>query len=111
MKISKYELKKGLKQVVFRASNRQLVSVTNDNITDELVALAQEYGKGHNFVEVTLQKKSLNQLRNQLQPVLSTLNEVKIEEKSSLPVQPNKRVESLQPEAKAKRGRKPKSKE
>jgi len=111
LKVSKYQFIPTVSQITFRTESRQLVQITKDNITDELVALAVSAGKEHCFqlvAEAKNQKK--NQLVPQLNPALSILNEVKIDENDSLPAQENKRESSETP-AKKKSGRPPKSKE
>lgn len=114
LKVSKYQLIPTISQITFRTESRQLVQITKDNITDELVSLAEKAGKGHCFqlvAEAKNQKKS--QSTPQLNPALSILNEVKIEESDSLPAQENKRESSETPvvSKKKKSGRPPKSKE
>lgn len=111
LKVSKYQFIPTVSQITFRTESRQLVQITKDNITDELVALAQKADKGHCFQlvsDVKNQKKS--QSMPLLNPALSILNEVKIDENDSLPAQENKRESSETP-AKKKSGRPPKSKE
>ena len=110
-KVSKYQFIPTISQITFRTESRQLVQITKENITDELVELAKKAGKEHCFqlvTDVKNQKKS--QLIPQLNPALSILNEVKIDETDSLPAQPNKRESSETP-VKKKAGRPPKSKE
>jgi hypothetical protein len=111
LKVSKYQFIPTVSQITFRTESSQLVQITKDNITDELVALAEKAGRGHCFqlvAESKNQKKS--QSTPQLNPALSILNEVKIEESDLLPAQGNKRESSETP-AKKKSGRPPKSKE
>ena len=111
LKVSKYQFIPTISNLVFRTESRQLVQITKDNITDELVELAKVAGKEHCFQLVS---ESKNQKKSQsaplLNPALSILNEVKIDESDLLPVQENKR-ESLETPAKKKAGRPPKSKE
>lgn len=110
LKVSKYQFIPTVSQITFRTGSRQLVQITKDNITDELVALAVQAGKEHCFqlvAEAKNQKK--NQSVPQLNPALSILNEVKIDGNDSLPAQENKRESSETP-AKKKSGRPPKSK-
>jgi hypothetical protein len=108
LKISKYKLKSNISQVVFRDASRNLISITNDNITDELVKIATIHGKGHCFEELKEVKKNVSQSAYPSQPVTSILNAVQTVE-SDLPGVPNKRLDAST-EVK-KRGRKPKLKE
>ena len=111
LKISKYKLRKDLTKVTFRTETRNLVTITNDNITDELVALANKNALEHCFVLTTGEKKSISQSTRQSLESLSTLNEVPTVEKDLL-TQPNKRETVLEVVEKKKRGRgKAKSKE
>lgn len=110
-KVSKYQFIPTVSQITFRTESSQLVQINKDNITDELVALAEKAGRGHCFqlvAESKNQKKS--QSKPLLNPALSILNEVKIDESDLLPVQENKR-ESFGTPVKKKSGRPPKSKE
>lgn len=109
LKISKYKLKDGISQVVFRDGSRNIISITKDNISDELVKIAIANGKENCFVELSDVKKNLNQSGYQSQPATSTLTEVPTES-NDLPEVPNKRQEAVSTEAK-KRGRPAKSKE
>lgn len=109
LKISKYKLKDGISQVVFRDGSRNLISITKDNISDELVKIAIANGKENCFVELSDVKKNLNLQSYQSQPAISTLTEVPSVE-SDLPKVPNKRQEVVSTPTK-KRGRPAKSKE
>ena len=111
LKISKYKLRKDLTKVTFRTETRNLVTITNDNITDELVALAHKNALEHCFVLTSGEKKSISQSTRQLPESLSTLNEVPTVEKDLLTAQPNKREAVSDVVEKKKRGAKPKSKE
>jgi len=111
LKISKYKLRKDLTKVIFRTDSRNLVTITDDNITDELVELAIKNDYGHCFVLTTGEKKSISQSTRQSLESLSTLNEVQTVEKDLLTAQPNKRVTVSEIVEKKKRGPKPKSKE
>lgn len=111
LKISKYKLRKDLTKVTFRTETRNLVTITNDNITDELVALANKNALEHCFVLTTGEKKSISQSTLQSLESLSTLNEVPTAEKDLLTAQPNKRETVSEVVEKKKRGPKPKSKE
>ena len=106
-KVSKWKFKAGYSQVIFRTPSRNIVSINQDNITDELVKIAQDNDRGHLFEEIKDVKKKVDQLNTQSLHSLSTLNEVEIDEKDSLPVQPNKRGVLV---TKKKVGRPPKSK-
>lgn len=72
---SKYKLKSNISQVVFRDSSRNLISITKDNITDDLVKIAIANGKEHCFEELTETKKNANPVKLLLQPVTSTSTE------------------------------------
>lgn len=111
LKISKYKLRKDLTKVTFRTETRNLVTITNDNITDELVALAHKNALDHCFVLTSGEKKSISQSTRPLPESLSTLNEVQTVEKDLLTAQPNKRGIVSDVVEKKKRGPKPKSKE
>jgi len=111
LKISKYKLVKGIGSVTFRSKSGNIVKITEDNITDELVQLAIEHDKEHCFVLITGEKKNISPSKSQFPQSLSTLTEVKIDENDSLPAQPNKRVIVSEEKPKGKRGRKPKSKD
>lgn len=111
LKISKYKLVKGIGSVTFRSKSGNIVKITDDNITDELVQLAIEHDKEHCFVLITGEKKNINPSKSQFPQSLSTLTEVKTDENDSLPAQPNKRVIVSEEKPKGKRGRKPKSKD
>ena len=79
-KISKYELKQGLKAITFRPSPTAApVTINNDNITDALVELAKGAGKGHCFVELLTDKKKEYQLNSLSQRVTLTSTEQQIE--------------------------------
>lgn len=108
MIISQYKFKDGISQITFKTESGQRVLITEDNISDELVKLAEINGRGHCFVKLSGEKKNAKQLNSQLQDVLLTLNEVPTVEQDLLPVVENKR-ETVSTQK--KRGRKPKSKE
>jgi len=110
LKISKYKLRKDLTKVTFRTETRNLVTITNDNITDELVALAHKNALEHCFVITSGEKKSISQSTRPLPESLSTLNEVPTVEKDLLTAQQNKREAALVTPPK-KKGRPAKSKE
>jgi hypothetical protein len=109
MKISQYKLKDGIGQITFKTTSGTRVLINNDNITDQLVALAEQHGRGHCFVKLSGEKKNAKPLTYPLQDVISTLTEVPTVKQDLLPVVENKR-DAVLPEKK-KRGRKPKSKE
>lgn len=109
MKISQYKLKDGISQITFKTTSGTRVLINNDNITDQLVALAEQNGRGHCFVKLSGEKKNAKQLTYPLQDAISTLTEVPTAKQDSLPAVENKRVDVSQ--EKKKRGRKPKSKE
>lgn len=111
LKISKYKLRKDLQKVTFRTETRNLVTITNDNITDELVALAHKCALEHCFVLTTGEKKSISQSTRQSLGSLSTLNEVPTVEKDLLTAQPNKRETVSEVAPPKKKGRPAKSKE
>lgn len=111
LKISKYKLRKDLQKVTFRTETRNLVTITNDNITDELVALANKNALEHCFVLTTGEKKSISQSTLQSLESLSTLNEVPTVEKDLLTAQPNKRETALEVAPPKKKGRPAKLKE
>lgn len=111
LKISKYKLRKDLQKVTFRTESRNLVTITNDNITDELVALAHKCALEHCFVLTTGEKKSISQSTRQSLESLSTLNEVPTVEKDLLTAQPNKRETALEVAPPKKKGRPAKLKE
>lgn len=111
LKISKYKLKKDLQKVTFRTESRNLVTITNDNITDELVALAHKCALEHCFVLTAGEKKSISQSTLQSLESLSTLNEVPTVEKDLLTAQPNKRETALEVAPPKKKGRPAKLKE
>ena len=110
LKISKYKLRKDLTKVTFRTETRNLVTITNDNITDELVALAHKNALDHCFVLTSGEKKSISQSTRPLPESLSILNEVQTGENDSLTAQPNKRETALESPPK-KKGRPAKSKD
>lgn len=107
--ISKYKLKDSIGELVFRDANRNIITITKDNISDSKVEIAKANGKGNCFIELEAVKKKDSQLNTQLTDSLLTLNEVPTDESDSLPAQPNKRAVS-EP-TKKKVGRPPKSKE
>jgi len=111
LKISKYKLRKDLQKVTFRTETRNLVTITNDNITDELVALAFKCALEHCFVLTAGEKKSISQSTLQSLESLSTLNEVPTVEKDLLTAQPNKRETALEVAPPKKKGRPAKLKE
>lgn len=111
LKISKYKLRKDLQKVTFRTESRNLVTITNDNITDELVALAHKCALEHCFVLTAGEKKSISQSTLQSLESLSTLNEVPTVEKDLLTAQPNKRETALEVAPPKKKGRPAKLKE
>jgi len=111
LKISKYKLRKDLQKVTFRTESRNLVTITNDNITDELVALAFKCALEHCFVLTAGEKKSISQSTLQSLESLSTLNEVPTVEKDLLTAQPNKRETALEVAPPKKKGRPAKLKE
>jgi len=111
LKISKYKLRKDLQKVTFRTESRNLVTITNDNITDELVELAFKCALEHCFVLTTGEKKSTSQSTRQLPESLSILNEVPTAEKDLLTAQPNKREIVSEVAPPKKKGRPAKSKE
>ncbi len=111
LKISKYKLRKDLTKVTFRTETRNLVTITNDNITDELVALAHKNALEHCFVLTSGEKKSISQSTRPLPESLSTLNEVPTAEKDLLTAQPNKRETVLEVTPPKKKGRPAKSKD
>ena len=111
LKISKYKLRKDLTKVTFRTETRNLVTITNDNITDELVALANKNALEHCFVLTTDKKKSISQSTLQSLESLSILNEVPTVEKDLLTAQPNKRETVSEVAPPKKKGRPAKSKE
>lgn len=105
--ITKYKLK-GVSQLVFRDANRNIISITKDNITDDLVQIAIANGKAHCFEELTETKKNVSPVKLQLQPVTSTLTEAPKEKPVSLiPKESTQPVVSA-PKVKGKPGRKPK---
>lgn len=104
--ISKYKLK-GVSQLVFRDANRNIISITKDNISDDLVQIAIANGKAHCFEELTETKKNVNLKASPLQPVTLTLTEVSKDVSDLKEVQP---VQTVSTETK-KRGRPAKSKE
>jgi len=110
LKISKYKLRKDLNKITFRTETRNLVTITNDNITDELVALAIKNNYEHCFVVVSGEKKNISPSTTQSLEYLSILNEVQTGENDSLTAQPNKRETVLELPQK-KRGRPAKSKD
>ncbi len=110
LKISKYKLRKDLNKITFRTETRNLVTITNDNITDELVALAIKNNYEHCFVVVSGEKKNISPSTTQSLESLSILNEVQTGENDSLTAQPNKRETVLELPQK-KRGRPAKSKD
>jgi hypothetical protein len=91
MKFSKYKLKDGIGELVFRDANRTIITINADNITDEKVEIAKLNNRGHCFIELATVKKKDNPLNTQSLESLSTLNEVPTGENLSLPAQPNKR--------------------
>jgi hypothetical protein len=107
MNFSKYKLKDGIGELVFRDENRTIITINADNITDEKVEIAKLNNRGHCFVELSAVKKKDKPLTIQSLESLSTLNEVPTGENLSLPAQPNKR-DALATKKKA--GRPPKSK-
>ena len=82
----------------------------NDNIIDELVALAIKNNYEHCFVVVSGEKKNISPSTTQSLESLSILNEVQTGENDSLTAQPNKRETALESPPK-KKGRPAKSKE
>ena len=110
LKISKYKLRKDLTKVTFRTETRNLVTITNDNITDELVALAHKNALDHCFVLTSGEKKNISPSTTQSLESLSILNEVQTGENDSLTAQPNKRETALESPPK-KKGRPAKSKD
>jgi hypothetical protein len=115
IKLSKYELKKGLSSVTFRPNaGAAPVTINNNNITDSLVELAIKAGKGHCFVSLLDDKKKEFQKNFQSQPVTSTLTERQIEKDVLNEVQKIKEEhlsEAVIQQEKPKRGRPAKSKE
>jgi hypothetical protein len=104
---SKYKLK-GVSQLVFRDANRNLISITKDNITDDLAEIAIANGKAHCFEVLSEIKKNVNLKLSPLPPVTSILTEVPKEGSDLKEAQPVQ--EEVSTEVK-KRGRPAKSKE
>ena len=104
---SKYKLK-GVSQLVFRDANRNLISITKDNITDDLAEIAIANGKAHCFEVLSEIKKNVNPLPLKLQPVTSTLTEAPKGESDLKEAQPPQVEVSTEVK---KRGRPAKSKE
>jgi hypothetical protein len=99
---------KGVSQLVFRDANRNLISITKDNITDDLAEIAIANGKAHCFEVLSEIKKNVNLKASPLPPVTLTLTEAPKGESDLKEAQPEQAEVSTEVK---KRGRPAKSKE